>query len=86
MVKYVNAMQVYECKRSGYINMNTYDTRLFDYIPNFIPRPMINQEYVCAIIEINHLLHELNVLLKDKINIVSYSLNREYWNRTRSGI
>jgi 2-octaprenyl-6-methoxyphenol hydroxylase len=75
-------MQVWENKGSSYMHMDTSDSKslsaLFDYLPSsIIPTPRINNDFICALVEINHLLHGLQTLLKDKLTIVNHKLAHE---------
>jgi ubiquinone biosynthesis monooxygenase Coq6 len=78
LIKYIKGMQVWENKGSSHLHMDTSDSKslsaLFDYLPGLIPAPRINSEYICGIIEINHLVYALQKLLKDKLVIVNQNL------------
>lgn len=78
LIKYAKGMQVWESKGSCYMHLDSRDNRkiekLLSYLPSTKP-PRISTEYVCALIEINHLLSGFSRLLKDRIKIVNMNLD-----------
>jgi ubiquinone biosynthesis monooxygenase Coq6 len=72
LIKYINSMQIWENKGSSYINMNSKDS---ESVRSFLDTislnrtlfnvPYIDTEYICATIEINHLLSGFNKLLTE---------------------
>lgn len=74
VMRYVKEMQIWENKGGSYVHMNSKETSglesLFKIISNnnsWFNTPHVNTDYVCATVEINHLLNGFNKLV-DKLN------------------
>jgi ubiquinone biosynthesis UbiH/UbiF/VisC/COQ6 family hydroxylase len=86
LIKFVKEMQIWENKGSAYVNMNSKDSSIFsDFLKfvsfnnSFFNTPNVNTDYICALVEINHLLYGFNKLLSkyeqsNQLKILNYGL------------
>jgi len=86
-------MQIWEKKGSSFVHMDASDLKTlknnsivnFAKNQNFISHDFLNfdmnefipEEFVCALIEINHIVLHLNSMVKDKVNFINKSLTME---------
>jgi ubiquinone biosynthesis monooxygenase Coq6 len=76
LVKYVRGMQIWENKGSSYVNMDIRDHSILDKFLNFFDSNQTHPDYLCALVEINHLLSGFNKLLKD-VDLLPLQLSQE---------
>lgn len=74
LVRYVKGMQVYENKGSSFINMHVSDNQSVSTIKSFIPFLDSNNDYICAVVEINHIIHALTKAINGRIKVVNQAL------------
>ena len=63
LIKYVKGMQVWENKGHSYVHMNTKDMSVLDSLGSLFNQQVSQADFICAIVEINHLLNAFNKLL-----------------------
>jgi ubiquinone biosynthesis monooxygenase Coq6 len=89
LVKFIKSMQIWENKGYSYINMDTNDLSSLQKFLNTLSfnnslftAPNVSKEYLCALVEINHLINGFNKLLSSEHsnNFKTYEQNLEYDN------
>lgn len=89
LVKFVKSMQIWENKGYSYINMDTNDLTSLQTLINTLSfnnslftSPRVSRDYLCALVEINHLINGFNKLLESEPsqNFKTHEHNLEFDN------